>query len=130
MRSRIHKRANRTNFKIEPIFLIKILLIVGLYIIFFLLLTHIVNGFSTNRNFEKGITAFAYKNQETIFEVSEITLYSSAGATSDNNNLGLNISQFTDISFNISNPKNKVIKSFEIKDIEFNPIPDARYSCF
>lgn len=128
MRSRFHKRTNRSNFNIEPILLIKILLIVGLSIIFFMLLKHIISGFIVNSEFEKDITEFANKNQETAFEINEIILYSSANARV-NEQSGFDISQFTDISFNISNPKNKVIQSLVINDINFSPAPESRNSC-
>lgn len=132
MHSRFDKRTNHSNFKIEPIFLIKLLLIVVLYIIFFLLLNYIVSGFIANNEFGRDITAFADKNRETVFEINEIILYSSANAKVNgqaNQNWSLDISQFTDLSFTISNPKNKVIQSLVIKDIEFSPVPESRNSC-
>lgn len=133
MRSRFHKRINRSKLKIEPIFLIKILLIIGLYIIFFMLLANIISGIYVNCEFEKNISEFAEKNRETVFEISEITLYSSANAklnASSQSNLRLDISQFTDIYFKVSNFQNKVIQSLSIKDIEFTTFPESRDSCF
>lgn len=128
MRSRFNKRSNNFKFKIEPIFLIKILLIIGLYILFFVLINYVVSNFVANNQFEKDISEFATKNQDTVFEINEIILYSSANAKV-NDQSGFDISQFTDISFNISNPKNKVIQSLVINDFKFSPSPEARNTC-
>lgn len=133
MRSRIRKRNNRAKLRIEPLFLVKILLILVLYFLFFALLNYICKSYFTNYEFEKDITEFATKNKETVFEISEITLYSSANAklnSESHQNLNLNISHFCDISFYISNIKNQVIQTLKIDDIEFTTIPETRQSYF
>ena len=64
------------------------------------------------------------KNLETAFSIDEIILYSSANAKkSQNLSYGLDISQFTDISFYISNPTGKEIKELKISEIFFDPFP-------
>lgn len=132
MRSRFHKRIQRSSWKVEPILLLKIGIIIILYSIFFLMLNYIITRVMMKEEFEKELASFASKNQETIFEIGEITLYSSAAAkenTQSPQNWSLDITQFTDISFSISNPKNKLIQSLEITDITFNPTPEIRYPC-
>lgn len=129
MRSRIRKRNNKLKLKIEPTLFIKILLILVLYFSFFFLLHYICKTHFINYEFEKDITEFANKNEETVFEISEITLYSSANAKF-NSNLNLNISHFCDISFYIANVKNQVIQTLKIDDIKFTTIPDVRYTYF
>lgn len=131
MRSRIHKRIKRSNVKIEPIFLLKHVLIVFMYFIIFISLDDIISRAVAIQQFEKDIDEFAMKNTETIFEIKEITLYSSANAriNTQSANLGIDISQFADVSFYISNPKGKVIKSLKISNITFNPIPEIRDTC-
>ena len=133
MRSRFHKRITGSKSKIEPIFLIKILILILLYILFFILLKNICVRIITVKQFEKEITEFANKNKETVFEIKEITYYSSAYAKQSEDTpqiWSIDISQFTDISFSISNPKGKLIQSMEINNIEFSPFPSLRHTYF
>ncbi len=133
MHSRFHKRIHHFNIKIDIGFLIKLILTIVLYIFFLLLCHYLLTRFKITQEFEKDIASFADKNQETVFEINEILLYSSANAKENEQsqqNWSLDITQFTDISFSISNPKSRLIQSLEIKDIEFNTTPEVRHSYF
>lgn len=133
MRSRMHKRLTVSNPKVKYLFIAKIFVIVLLYIILYFLLEEVYQRFNNVLQLEKDIETFASKNQETVFEINEITYFSSANAKPNDDikkDWSIDISQFTDISFFISNPSNQIIKSLEIKDVEFYKTPSVRYTSF
>lgn len=138
MRSRIHKRITKSkpnikdklsNIEINYVFLGKIACIISLYIILFFGISSFFERSIAVRQFEESIDEFASKNSETVFEIKEITLYTSATAKTNTQNIGMDVSTFTDISFNIDNPKEKVIKSLKIKNINLDVSPEIRKSC-
>lgn len=136
MRSRINKRNTRAkpsfklNIEINYAVLTKTIVTLILYIIIFAYFSNYLQRTYAINQFEENIDDFAKKNADTIFEVKEIILYSSAVAKSSNEYMGLDISAFTDISFNIENPKNKTIKSLKIRDIEISPVPELRRNMY
>lgn len=134
MRSRQNKRNFKPkqnfaiNFEIDYALLLKTIITLALYIIIFIAISSFLKRSYAISQFEESIEKFAQKNQDTTFEVKEITLYSSATAKSGEQNRGLDISVFTDISFNIDNPKMKTIKSLQLSNFDIAPIPELRRS--
>ena len=93
MRSRLSKRVNRTKLKIEYSILIKIAIIVLLYLILFWGLSYIFQRSVSIKKFEESISAFSIKNTETLFQIDEINLFSSAYAKTNDQKLGIDISR-------------------------------------
>lgn len=92
--------------------------------IFILLLNHIVSIQSTKLAFEKEMENFYQLNSQKIFSIDSVTLYHSANAkqnTDIKKSFVLDIYQFTDISFYITNEKSTIIKEFYIDNISCIP---------
>ena len=139
MRSRINKRtskpkknilsnlsnlSNLNNIEINYHFLIKLSVVIILYIILFFGMSSFLKRSIAIKQFENSIEEFAQNNSETIFEIKEITLYTSASAKKNAQTPTMDISTFTDISFYIDNPKNKIINSLKIENINIETEPE------
>ena len=101
-------------------FLLKIFSTLVLFIVLILLLNYTWSVHSIRISFEKDMTEFYALNSETLFSIDSITLYHSANAKQNTNikkSFVLDIYQFTDISFQITNKKNLIIKDFYIDNI-------------
>ena len=115
MRSRINKRTTKPKSKSLPKFdfeidykiVAKTAVTILLYVILFLGISSIWNKSIAIKKFENSIDQFAQKNSETIFEIKEISFYISATAKQNEKTSGMDITTFTDISFNIDNPTRK-----------------------
>ena len=140
MRSRFHgsKRVRKTSFlekqlqhvkyfiqNLDRIILLKSVLLIILLVILFFIAQTVLKNYLIRNGFEQNILEFASLNQETLFEVTNLTLYSSANAIdSEDGNGRIDISQFTDISFHINNIANRKITAFSISDIQFSTPPE------
>ena len=127
MRSRFNKRTNGNKLNINYFFIVKfVATIILLLILIFGIITELRN-FSNIKQSEDDLIALAENNKDIVFEVEEVTLYSSASAK-QSGNMKLNIFGFTDISFYVSNPKNLIIKSVKLSNFNFEPAPILRYT--
>lgn len=140
MRSRFHgsKRVRKRGFfekyldktrrfvqNLDKVILFKSVLFVVLFVLFLVLFVTVYGNYKSKREFEDSVIEFAKLNSETVFEIDNLTLYSSASATDSSDGNGrIDISQFTDISFTIKNIKNKKIEEFSIVDISFSTLPE------
>ncbi len=132
MRSRVNKRIKKTksfpkidiDIKINYSLIVKTLVTILLYVILFWGFGSLWSKSIAIRNFGNSMNEFAQKNSEVVFEVKDITFYTSASARSSSQSIGLDISTFSDISFNIDNPTGRVIKSLTISNFSFDPAPE------
>ena len=111
--------------------LIIIIFILFILVIFLALL--VLSKFVLKTNFEKSILPFANKNNETIFNINQIILFSSCDAKNKNistTNYTLeNIYQYTDIAFFIDSPQEEktsknTLKNVSIENINFTKSPN------
>lgn len=114
----------------------KIVLTIITIILFFvvLLLAYLVfYKYFLKKNFENTVLDFSSKNQETIFEINNVTFFSSCDAknksASSSNFTIENLYQFTDMAFFISSPKEEktlenTLKSLYIDNITFSKKPN------
>lgn len=120
---RIKKKKNFVN-KIDKLILIKTFSSIICIVVFVLLFNHTIFIQSTKVAFENDMENFYQLNSEKLFSIEKITLYHSATAKQNNNikkSFLLDIYQFTDISFYITNDKNTIIKEFYIDNISCIP---------
>lgn len=111
--------------------LTSIVLILFIIVVIFAFL--VFSKFVLKANFEKSILPFANKNQDVIFNIKQITFFSSCDAKNKNistNHYTLeNIYQFTDIAFFIDSPQEEktsknTLKNVSIENIKFNTSPE------
>ena len=125
---------NITNFKIKNVKLAFVILIVVLFVIFliyykFILLTSAQKNIFTNQMIE-----IADENENSVFNIQKILLYSNATATdnsSDQSLSDISISQYSDISIYIDNTSyitditnENTVKQLYIDDIIINSNSD------
>lgn len=100
----------------------------------FILYCLVFNKFVLKRNFENDILAFAKKNENSIFKIDQITLFSSCDAKNkslSNTNYTIeNLYQYTDIAFFVKSSSNEktlenTIKKLSINNIKYSNIPSA-----
>lgn len=103
-----------------------------LFLIVFFLSYLVFNRYVLKRNFEDNIISFANKNQQTIFEINKVVLFSSCDAKNKNisstNYTIENLYQYTDIALFVSNNSKEnnfenTFKQVYIENINFNPPP-------
>lgn len=105
-----------------------ILMVVVLFLAYLLF-----RKFVLKKNFESEILSFANKNQETIFNINKIVLFSSADSknkTSSASNFTIeNLYQYTDIALFINNNgennMENTFKSVSINNIKFDTMPSV-----
>ena len=137
MRSRINKRSSNkkknvaenlknkvSNIEIDYTFILKLIATILLYIILFFSFSGFCQRTYAAKQFEDSIDSFAKKNSDTLFEIKDVILYTSASAKSGSVQASMDISAFTDIAFYITNPKNKKIDSLVIDNIKVDPAPE------
>lgn len=116
---------------LDKVILLKSVLFIVLFALFLGLFITVCGNYKLKTEFERDVLEFANLNSETVFEIDNITLYSSANATASSDGNGrINISQFTDISFTVKNIKNKKIEEFSIADIDFTTLPELGTPAF
>lgn len=118
MRRTNTRKRNKINFKNLNIKSLKIIYAL-IFLLFSLVLAYIYffNNVLIKHNFEKDYTAIYNLNEETIFSLDKIVLFSSASVdTKELNNSvwNLDISQYTDICIYINNIMNKQNQSKNI----------------
>ena len=104
-----------------------------LFLIVFFLSYLVFNKYVLKRNFEDNIISFANKNQQTIFEINKVALFSSCDAKNKNissSNFTIeNLYQYTDMALFISSPNpekglENTLKSVYIDNIKFTKTPE------
>ena len=104
-----------------------ILLIVVIFLAYL-----VIRRYTLKASFEKQVLDFAEKNENTVFSINKITLFSSADAknkTSYSRALRLeNLYQYTDIAFYIESSNEEknaenTFKNVSISNIKFNKMP-------
>ena len=92
------------------------------------------NKYFVKKNFEKDILSFAKKNENTIFEINNITLFSTCDAknkTASSTNFTIeNLYQYTDIALFITNPSEEknlenTLKKVWIDNIKYTTTPSV-----
>ena len=92
------------------------------------------NKYFVKKNFEKDILSFANKNENTIFKINNITLFSTCDAknkTASSTNFTIeNLYQYTDIALFITSPSKDVnlentFKKVWIDNIKYNTTPSV-----
>lgn len=112
--------------------LILTIITIILFIVVFFLAFLLFNKYVLKRNFENDILSFANKNEDIIFKIDKIVLFSSCDAknkTSSLTNFTIeNLYQYTDIALFISNSSDEnnmknTFKKVYIDNIKFNTTP-------
>jgi len=113
---------------------IKFILILFILVIIFLLLSYNVSrGYINKASFEKDILEIANKNEEKIFLINNITMFSSANSDAEvrpNSTLNINnLYQYTDIAFFLRPVQEELtykntLKELYIDNIKFVNIPN------
>ncbi len=115
--------------------IILLIIIVILFIIVFFLAYLLFNKYYLKQNFENTILSFANKNENTVFKINKITLFSSADSKnkiiSSSNYTIENLYQYTDIALFIKSPYEEnnmenTYKKVYIDNIKFENIPEVR----
>lgn len=110
------------------------ILVVFLLIIVFFLSYLFFNKYFLKKNFEKDVLTFANKNENTIFMINKITLFSTCDAknkTASISNFTIeNLYQFTDIALFLSTPSEELnlentLKKVWIDNIKYNKLPSV-----
>ena len=123
MYTRFNKRSKKNTNKINTSIIAKTGLGFGLSLIVIFLIVWGIFNIDKNKD-TTSMSSLPSKNLDNTFAVKELTLYSSANAKKSKSlNSGLDISQYTDISFYVENPTGKTIKSFKICEMFFDPYP-------
>lgn len=112
---------NKETLKIIAIFIVLLIIFIFVYYYFF-------KNIFIKKNFEKEYTSISSLNEETIFSLYKIVLFSSATANSNglsNSVWDLDISQYCDICIYLNNIKNEnssknVVKQLYIDNIEIS----------
>ena len=124
------KKSNFKNLDKEKIILTIITII--LFIILLILCYLLLYKYVLKRNLENSALDFSDKNQETIFEINNVTFFSSCDAknkSASSSNFTLeNLYQYTDMAFFITSPKEEknfenTLKSVYIDNINFTKLP-------
>lgn len=112
--------------------LLNIIFIVSLVVLFFLSYL-LFNSYILKTNFANDVLKFANKNENIIFKVDKITMFSNCDAknkTSSISNFTIeNLFQFTDIAIFLNSSSNELtmentIKKVNISNIKFITLPD------
>ena len=112
--------------------LLNIIFIVSLVVLFFLSYL-LFNSYILKTNFANDVLKFANKNENIIFKVDKITMFSNCDAknkTSSISNFTIeNLFQFTDIAIFLNSSSNELtmentIKNVNISNIKFITLPD------
>ena len=124
------KKSNFKNLDKKKIILTIITII--LFIIVLILCYLLLYKYVLKRNLENSALDFSDKNQETIFEINNVTFFSSCDAknkSASSSNFTLeNLYQYTDMAFFITSPKEEknlenTLKSVYIDNINFTKLP-------
>ena len=127
------EKKKKSNFKnLDKKKFILTIITVILFIIVLILCYLLLYKYVLKRNFENSALDFSDKNQETIFEINNVTFFSSCDAknkSASSSNFTLeNLYQYTDMAFFITSPKEEknlenTLKSVYIDNINFTKLP-------
>lgn len=124
------KRLNIENIDRKKLILTIITIL--LFIVVFLLCYLIFYKYVLKKNFENSILDFSSKNEEIIFEINNVTFFSSCDAknksASSSNYTIENLYQYTDMAFFITSPNEEktlenTLKSVYIDNIQYTKVP-------
>lgn len=127
------EKKKKSNFKnLDKKKFILTIITVILFIIVLILCYLLLYKYVLKRNLENSALDFSDKNQETIFEINNVTFFSSCDAknkSASSSNFTLeNLYQYTDMAFFITSPKEEknlenTLKSVYIDNIKFTKLP-------
>ena len=127
------EKKKKSNFKnLDKKKFILTIITVILFIIVLILCYLLLYKYVLKRNLENSALDFSDKNQETIFEINNVTFFSSCDAknkSASSSNFTLeNLYQYTDMAFFITSPKEEknlenTLKSVYIDNINFTKLP-------
>lgn len=112
--------------------IILVTITVVLFIVVFFLAFLLFNKYVLKTNFEKDILSFAQKNEDVIFKINKIVLFSNCDAKNKNSSLTNftieNLYQYTDMAIFISSSSDErnlenTFKTVYIDNIKFNSPP-------
>lgn len=107
-------------------------IIIVLFIVVFVLCYLVFYKYVLKRNFENTVLDFSNKNEETIFEINNVTFFSSCDAknkSASRSNFTIeNLYQYTDMALFITSPKEEktlenTLKSVYIDNIQYTKTP-------
>ncbi len=113
-------------------FILTIIVIFLLFVVF-LLAYLLFNKYVLKINFENSVMDFSSKNEKTIFEINNVTFFSSCDAknksASSTNFTIENLYQYTDMALFIDSPQEEktlenTLKSVSISNIKFTKVPE------
>lgn len=113
-------------------FVLTIIVIFLLFVVFFLAYL-LFNKYVLKINFENSIMDFSSKNQKNIFEINNVTFFSSCDAknksASSTNFTIENLYQYTDMALFIDSPQEEktlenTLKAVSISNIKFTKVPE------
>ena len=129
MRSRFNKSKRvKATKPFDKTLILKPIILACLLYLFILLVSDVSKTINVRKTFEQEALSFADLNPKTVFSVNKVTLYSSANAVQDKEvtqALVLDIYQYTDIAFEISNKENKEISTISINNFNYTTVPSS-----
>ena len=126
-----HKGGNMDKLKKKKIILTTITIV--LFIIVLILIYLVFYKYVLKRSLENSVLDFSNKNEETIFEIKDITFFSNADSknkyASSTNFTIENLYQYTDMAIFITSPKEEktlenTLKNVYIDNIKFTKTPE------
>lgn len=131
-RKRTNGKKNQLNKKEIIIKFILIIVIIFLLILLFFLFKKILENNNKNKDFENSVISFSEKNQNTIFSINKIILFSSSDSKNKTNNISNftleNLYTYTDMALFINNNSEEntlenTLKSVKISNIRYKQKP-------
>ena len=108
------------------------IIVILLFILVLILSNMLFYTYTSKRNFEDGVLAFSNKNDKTIFEIKDITFFSSCDAKNKNassSNFTIeNLYQYTDMALFVTSPSKEktlenTLKEVYIDNVKFTKSP-------
>ena len=130
-----HTKINKFILKLKNInknIIILSIIVIILFILVLILSNMLFYTYTSKRNFEDGVLAFSNKNDKTIFEIKDITFFSSCDAKNKNassSNFTIeNLYQYTDMALFVTSPSKEktlenTLKEVYIDNVKFTKSP-------
>lgn len=130
-----HTKINKFILKLKNInknIIILSIIVILLFILVLILSNMLFYTYTSKRNFEDGVLAFSNKNDKTIFEIKDITFFSSCDAKNKNassSNFTIeNLYQYTDMALFVTSPSKEktlenTLKEVYIDNVKFTKSP-------
>lgn len=138
MKNQKERKTKVKNEKIDKKKISLTIITIILFAIVFILCYFLFYKFVLKRNFENTVLSFSNKNEETIFEINNVTFFSSCDAknksASSSNFTIENLYQYTDIALFITSPKEdknleNTLKNVYIDNIKYTKMPTLGTPC-